>query len=242
MNHRRALLISTILYSSIASGKPSVQIPKVFFEHSYPYDLYCPKPPQPENPSPECPNPEEPPITPAMQEELAGLLPELQRQWDDLGVKLLSKTIELMSKKFNRQELSASLTLCPWNIPTSYPLLIAVRPYLKSASDHPRSRTYLMSMVYHELLHRYLMEAFPDILVMNTPLLKKYKKEDGVTLVHLHVFAIQKAVFLAMNRQDLLNETIINDSKIPHAGYRRGWEIVNDIEGYLPFITEILSQ
>lgn len=215
------LFVSISAFAADASSNP-----KVFFEYGYPFDLMCPQHPQK-------------PINEEMQNELFALIPMVDQLWAKESVALLGTTVATFNKGFDRTELSATLILCHTTPSMSHPLLINMRKFLKSAWDDPRPQSYLVSLIFHEILHRYLSENF-DSLYSTSTLLKKYQSESGTVLAHLHLMAVQKYVYVQLNREAELKQTITWDSMIPNPGYKRSWEIIG-IEGYQPFIDELLQ-
>jgi hypothetical protein len=69
--------------------------------------------------------------------------------------------------------------------------------------------------------------------------MNKYRDELPTTKYHLHVMAIEKMTLIKLNRPEEL-KTIDHDYRSgPDPAYKRAWEIVNDIEGWKPFIDEL---
>ena len=93
------------------------------------------------------------------------------------------------------------------------------------------------SLVFHELLHVWVDD---NIRKDKSEYLEKYKNEDSLVLDHLHLMAIQKMIYLKINRQDLLN--FIDESYRSNQGpfYKRAWEIVNDVEGYESILADVV--
>jgi hypothetical protein len=56
---------------------------------------------------------------------------------------------------------------------------------------------------------------------------------------HLHLFALQKAVYLKLGLAETLNRVIKKDQSLPNKSYGRAWQIVNDREDYSAFIAEL---
>lgn len=74
-----------------------------------------------------------------------------------------------------------------------------------------------------------------------SPLLKKYSTEPYEVRDHLHLMALQKMVYLKLNRQDILDMLDESYRTKQSKDYRRAWEIVNDIEGYEMVIHDALA-
>jgi len=202
-------------------------IPKLNFEYGI-FDMYC-------HPD------EEKPITSEMQKELTDRIPQFQRLWNSQGEENLRATVNLFKLNFNRKEEVATLILCPWFPPMSSPLMIRMRDFLKSSTKDPKPEFYFVALTFHELLHQYLDSNFDQFLTeRKSPLFKKYAKEVDGVLVHMHLLAILKSVYLSQKKQNELQKIIEWDSKIPGPVYKRSWEIVN-LEGYEKLINELMA-
>jgi hypothetical protein len=128
----------------------------------------------------------------------------------------------------------AALTLCPVSS-MSTPLLINVRRFLDGPTGEKPQPMYLFSaLVFHELLHTYIPYPLPG-----SRLMEKYKDEPTMVLTHLHLMAVMKHVYLKLRRREQLQEIIAWDSAAENPIYRRGWQIVNDIEGHRVFVDEL---
>ncbi|KTD52981.1 Uncharacterised protein [Legionella quateirensis] len=204
-------------------------IPKLFFEYGTLFDVGV------------CSNTENKPITVAMIDELDAFLPRIQKRWEQDGEPLLNATTQLFNIPFSRKELSVNFILCDTLFTgMSYPLLIKIRNFLKSSNDNPLPGNYLTMVIYHELLHRYIHKDIPS-LSEETGLLKKYESESNTVKAHLHLLAIQKYVYRALNRNNEFEENIkimLDNTWSP--AYQRAWDIVNE-EGYMAFVNEILA-
>ena len=91
------------------------------------------------------------------------------------------------------------------------------------------------SLVIHELLHVWVDENIHE----NSLLLKKYANELSDTREHIHLMALQKMVYLRLNRSDMVAMLDESYRKFASPAYKRAWEIVNDIEGYEAVIQDI---
>ncbi len=135
-----------------------------------------------------------------------------------------------------RKELTATLSVCPnsWNY--SDPLVLRTLNFLKSfMGQRPTWPDFAFAdLVFHELLHTWLVENF----IFNGPLLSKYKSEPPIVRAHLHLMAIQKFVYLELGRKDLSSWISWKYSGMSK-DYARAWQIVDQIEGYAPFIQEL---
>src|SRR4030095_810786 len=150
---------------------------------------------------------------------------------------LLATTIAEINKPFRYQEMLATLTLCPIRS-MSRPLLINIRPFLDGPTQQqPRPLFLFSAVVFHELLHTYVLGALPQ---GKSVLLEKYQSEDTVVKNHLHLMAIMKMVYLKLDREEQLKQIIEKDREIDNPAYGRAWQIVNDIEGHQTFVQELM--
>ncbi len=69
--------------------------------------------------------------------------------------------------------------------------------------------------------------------------MKKYQNEAPTRRFHLHVMAIEKMTLLKLNKLEELNILDHDYRTGSDPAYKRAWEIVNDVEGYKPFIEEL---
>jgi hypothetical protein len=88
--------------------------------------------------------------------------------------------------------------------------------------------------VFHELLHTYVIGALGQ-----SALLGKYKDEEPIVKAHVHLMAVMKTVYLKLNREEQLQQIIERDSANDNPGYKRAWQIVNDLEGHQAFVQEL---
>ena len=87
-----------------------------------------------------------------------------------------------------------------------------------------------------QLLHTYVIGALGT-----SPLLAKYQSEEPLVKAHLHLLAIMKMVYLKLDRAEHLQQIIARDSANDNPGYRRAWQIVNDLEGHEAFVQELMQ-
>lgn len=220
-----SIFTSTITFAQ-NSTTPTTVVPKLFFEYSWLYDQNCA-------------------VTDARKieadwsQEAKAKSQNFAEIWNKNGTALFDKVFELFGLGFTRKELTATLSVCP--APSySNPLIINVTRFLKSyMKDKPvRSDDSFTDLVFHELLHTWVIEnvKYP------TPLDTKYQNEERVVRNHLHVMAMQKYIYTMLNRADLINMINEQYSNPSMPAYGRAWTIVNEIEGYEPFINEIRSK
>jgi len=175
-------------------------------------------------------------IEPQWYEELQTKIKAFQDYWDQEAPMLLATTIAEINKPFRYQEMVATLTLCPIQS-MSRPLLINIRLFLDGPTQQqPRPLFLFSALVFHELLHTYVIGARPQ---GTSALLERYKSEEPVVKNHLHLMAVMKLVYLKLGREEQLKQIIEKDSAIDNPAYRRAWQIVNDIEGHHAFVQEL---
>lgn len=158
--------------------------------------------------------------------------PEFEREWDAEGPSYLNAAINEIGLDFPYREMQATLSVC---LPasTSIPLILDVRNFLSTAKK-PTPAWEFSEILFHELMHTYVSPVFA-----HSALMRKYQNEPATARYHLHVMAIEKMTMLKLNRPDEL-KTIDHDYRNgPESAYKRAWEIVNDVEGYQPFIEEL---
>ena len=116
-------------------------------------------------------------------------------------------------------------------------LLLGLNTYLQSEewlSNITREDAFV-TLVFHELLHIWV----EDNINGKSTLLTKYAKEHQYVRDHIHLMALQKMIYLKINRGDILSMLDESYRKNSPIQYRRAWEIVNDIEGYEKIIQDI---
>src|SRR5215510_15559324 len=147
-------------------------------------------------------------IEPQWYAELKTKIKAFQAYWDQEAPLLLATTIAETHKPFRYTEMIATLTLCP--IPSmSRPLLINVRPFLDGPTQQqPRPLFLLSAVVFHELLHTYVLGALPP---GTSALLEKYKGEEPLVKNHLHLLAVIKLVYLKLDRAEHLQQIMEKD-------------------------------
>ena len=152
---------------------------------------------------------------------------ELEREWKRIGPTLISTTEEITGQLFEGGEHNVNLTLC--NTPSrSFPLILNMRHSLSSFTDNPVSIQDKVGTLFHELLHPYISEHLPK----SASALEKYKNEHPRVLDHIHLLALQKAVYLKLGFEQELSSIIAMDNRLPNGHYKRSWEIVNSSESY----------
>lgn len=157
---------------------------------------------------------------------------EFQKQWDAEGPSYMTTAINETGLAFPYREMQATLTVC---LPasTSIPLIVDVREFL-STTPKPTPAWEFSEVLFHELMHSYVARVYAS-----SALMKKYRDEPPTVKYHLHVMAIEKITLLKLKRPDQLKVIDHDYRSGPDPAYKRAWEIVNDIEGYEPFIDEL---
>ena len=149
-------------------------------------------------------------IEPQWYEELKTKIKAFQDGWDHEAPLLLGTTIAAINKPFPYKEMLATLTLCPIQS-MSRPLLINVRPFLDGPAQQKLRPMFLFAaLVFHELLHTYVIAARSQ---STSALLERYKSEEPVVKNHLHLMAVMKMVYLKLGREEQLKQIIETDSQ-----------------------------
>jgi hypothetical protein len=157
---------------------------------------------------------------------------DFQKRWDEEGPAYMHAAFHEIGAPFPYREMQATLSVC---LPasTSIPLVIDIKPFLVSATK-PAANWEFAEVLFHELMHSYVSPVYGA-----SALMKKYQNEPATTKYHLHVMAIEKMVLLKLKRPDQLAFIDHDYRNGPDPTYKRAWEIVNDLEGYQPFIDEL---
>jgi hypothetical protein len=169
--------------------------------------------------------------------ELTQARGEFEREWAAVGPKLMATTEQITGKRFSPQPLKARLTLC--DVPSESgrgSILVNMRYALKSFAAEPVPVRYKVNVLFHEVLHNFL-STNP---VKRSALLLANRNESERVRDHLHLLALQKAVFLQLGLSTELAEVIRIDGELPGGYYRRAWELVNatDTE-YRKYVAEL---
>lgn len=169
-------------------------------------------------------------------EELARDVGSFIDLWVKVGPKLLSTTEKITGKPFTEKNVSAYLTLCDLPSQSIFGVSVNMRYALSSFTKNPVPMRYKIGVLYHEILHKYVDKYLPARSV----LLAKYQNEPARVREHLHLLALQKAVYLELGMKDELAEVIDIDSQFPGGFYKRAWQIVNqDKDDYLKYVEEL---
>jgi hypothetical protein len=175
-------------------------------------------------------------ISPEWKEELKRNLGRFDDAWEKVGPILLRTTEAITGKPFTQKSVTARLTLC--DLPSQSVLGVSVnmRYALASFTSNPVPMRYKAGVLYHEVLHKFLDEHMPA----RSALLDGHPRENSRVRDHLHLLALQKAVYLELGMKGELSEVVDIDSQLPDGSYKRAWEIVNQsADGYLKYVEEL---
>ncbi len=171
------------------------------------------------------------------EDEVTRDLPRVHELWDALGPKLLTATEKITGKQFSRRDVEIRLTLC--NLPSESShgdIKVNMRFALHTFTKDPVSLRYKVSLFYHELLHEFVDKNLPA----HSELLRQHASEPERVRDHLHLLALEKAVYLRLGLKEELAEIIRVDGELPNGFYKRAWEIVNTGETtHLKYVDEL---
>lgn len=171
-----------------------------------------------------------------LRQDLTTELPRLQKLWDEQGPVLLKAASEMLHSKFSYEQDETLLFFCPSFPSWAKPRMISVWQYMPSVPAENRwQNVEFVDVVFHEHLHMLINRLLGWKL--KSPILEKYKNEALFTKIHLHLYAVQKSVYLnlGMNREWQLIRG--RNSTFPPQ-YRRSVEIVEQ-EGTQAFVDEL---
>jgi hypothetical protein len=221
-------IVALSLISTLALAAPNV--PKLKLEYSYALDMYCPH-----NVVPETLTPAQVALIPKIplyrDQELLLKLEWFQSEWDKQGNPLLMAAANAIGKPFPISEISAALFLCPRYPFMGTPLAFNVISYLNlpameipALAGNPMPIFFFVSTAFHEVLHKYVN----SILEKQSSAVLKTLKTDLNSLygAHLHLFALQKKVFIDLNLANLL--PAIEKLEATHGpDYVKAWKTVH---------------
>jgi hypothetical protein len=214
-------ILSLLLVASVSAAQAFATLPSVDVSYANLFDEACAQQTKYQ-------------INPSWVSEINTRLPEFKAAWAKDGPVLLKTSEHIVGKNFREKQFLVSLSIC--SLPSmGDPLLVNMRYSLKSFSSTPLSMDVTVGVIFHELLHRYLAGKIPA----NSKLLLKYKSEDETVTSHLHLLALQKAVYLKLGRADTLKRVVEKDQALPNKSYTRAWEIIDHRESYKSFVEEL---
>lgn len=185
------------------------------------------------------------PKIPLYRKELLAKVPSLQKEWDKQGRPLLMTAVILVGKPFTMQDLQAAVFLCPRYPFMGTPLALNVISYMDGPAKDisalggtPMPIFLFVSTTFHEILHKYVN----DILAKRPSRILAITNDTELYETHLHVFALQKAVFEALNLAHLLPS--IGALEASHGNpvandYARAWKAVHESPA---FAASLLSE
>jgi len=210
------LLFASFVFATISRA----EVPSILLKYSWVFDSWCAAQTGVE-------------IKQIERERLAAKFLDLQAAWNKTGPALLAQTEKTIGKPFYEKEMIATVFLCKKTPSMSMPLLINGNWFV---SDAPMPTDIVADIIYHELMHTYLVDHFPNL--PSSPLLTKYGNEDPGVLSHLHLMALQKTVYLELGLKERIAKVIEFDSEHYKGAYKRSWEIVIQ-EGADKFVAEL---
>ena len=171
--------------------------------------------------------------------ELRARLGEFRTLWDREGAPLLDATVALTGQPFRFRETIAAMHVCSGLSNMSLPLLLAMRRYLRTApaGEWADSLAIFSAVTFHEILHRHVVDLLGS--QPSTPLWKKYAGETPTVRWHLHLMAIEEAVFRRLGREREFASVRAHNQRWP--SYKRAREIV-DAEGAEAFLAELRAR
>jgi hypothetical protein len=115
-------------------------------------------------------------------------------------------------------------------------VVVNMRYALASFTPTPVPLRYKSSVIFHEILHKFLGSHLPA----QSALLAAHQNEGKRVRDHLHLLALEKSVYLELGLTTELKEIIEIDRQLPGGIYKTAWGIVNKTESeYLKYLAEI---
>ena len=171
--------------------------------------------------------------------ELIRRLPDFEAQWAALGPKLMATTEKITGKQFTQKEITARPTLCDVPSDAYLGVVVNMRYALASFTPDPVPLRYKVAVLFHEILHKFLDDHMPN----PSRLLGEHHGEAQRVRNHLHLLALEKAVYLELGLAPQLQEIIDIDGRLPDGAYKKAWEIVNRTDNeYLKYVHEIKGE
>lgn len=236
-----------LLLAAAAATAPVPPVPEVSFNHSGLIERYCA--------TSSADKPDD-----AVLAEIDARVDEFRQAWAASGPRLMAANVALTGRPYGFRETMATLHGCRDMPSYSAPLLIAVSAFTRAGAALPAvgvkglerngtgaggavagtvapmsGFTYL---VWHESTHRYIGDILDRLPGATTPLLRKYAAEDGVTLSHVHLFALEKLVYRRLGLQREYEERVLRVKARAFRSAVRALEIV-DSEGAEAFVEEL---
>lgn len=175
------------------------------------------------------------PVKPEWSSELRRRLPELRAIWESVGPAMARAVPQLTKKPFALPS-AVRLTLCDLPSNSFFGVTVNMRYALSTFTATPVPMRYKVDTAFHESLHEFVTRATPR----GSALLAAHARESDCVRNHLHLLALQKAVLLAGNEAQSLQQLIAIDSQLPSGCNRRAWALVNSGPNtYLQYVDEL---
>lgn len=179
-------------------------------------------------------------ISAVEKEQFQTKLPALIAYWHQQAPILFGEIIAVFNRGFKQKQRTVIICLGgSWSYGSRNLLLLGLHYYLDSEQWTTKisQKDSFTNLIFHELLHIWV----DDNVGGKSALLKKYHDEHEHVRDHLHLMALQKMVYIQLNRSDMVEELDISYRTQCLPEYRRAWEIVEDIEGYEAVVQDIID-
>lgn len=166
-----------------------------------------------------------------LAEQVSSRIAEFRDAWAALGPELMQATVAVTGAAYGFAETVATLHACPDMGSMSAPLLIDAGRYLEAHDGEEagqfteRERRHFAYTLWHEIEHRHIGEML-RARGGSTPLLRAHAGESQVTLVHLHLLAIEQLVYRRLGREEEFHLRGRNYARQGNSAYARAYEIV----------------
>lgn len=174
-------------------------------------------------------------------ELLQNILPQFIKTWEREAALFFDELYSMFQHGFKQTHRTVVLYLGQsWSYGSSNFLILGMRNYVDIAPWHSiiSKDEHFASTMIHELLHIWVDE----VVAGQSKLLAKYACEHEHVRDHIHLMAIQKMIYNKLHRQDILEDLDTAYRTRCPVEYCRAWEIVNDIEGHITVIQDIVDR
>ena len=145
--------------------------------------------------------------------------------WRELEQKIFNYCQKLTGLVWKKEEISVYVIKTSSIMPISDPLTISTQ-FQSGKNIFSLTPERFIDMMIHELIHNLFIQNDKEMGDYFGYILKKYKKENFDTSIHLLVHAIHKKIFLKYFGKERLNKEIEMSSFYP--SYKKSWKIVNE--------------